>query len=225
MKKAYIYKMRLVPANILAIVIFIVMMLVTSLIFDIGYTSFEIQLSAILMIVWFVLHELLHGLGFYLGGVKRKNIKYGVALEKGILYTLGLQEVTKKGILTSLQMPFTVIGLLTYVIGIVFNIPILVLLSIINFTGASMDIMMFIYIAKLKNITYSETGNPDEFVLISNEDLTKRKSIFLKVIETKKYNKEDYKFKIDNRVEISKSSMSACLVYIIVMVILMLMSM
>ncbi len=225
MKKAYIYKMRLVPANILAIVIFIVMMLVTSLIFDIGYTSFEIQLSAILMIVWFVLHELLHGLGFYLGGVKRKNIKYGVALEKGILYTLGLQEVTKKGILTSLQMPFTVIGLLTYVIGIVFNIPILVLLSIINFTGASMDIMMFIYIAKLKNVTYSETGNPDEFVLISNEDLTKRKSIFLKVIETKKYNKEDYKFKIDNRVEISKSSMSACLVYIIVMVILMLMSM
>ena len=225
MKKAYIYKMRLVPANILAIIIFIVLMLVTSLVFDIGYTSFEIQLSAILMIVWFILHELLHGLGFYLGGVKRKNIKYGVALEKGILYTLGLQEVTKKGILTSLQMPFTVIGLLTYVIGIVFNIPILVLLSIINFTGASMDIMMFIYLAKLKNITYSETGNPDEFVLISNEDLTKRKSIFLKVIETKKYNKEDYKFKIDNRVEISKSSISACIVYILVMVILMLMSM
>ena len=146
MKKAYIYKMRLVPANILAIIIFIVLMLVTSLVFDIGYTSFEIQLSAILMIVWFILHELLHGLGFYLGGVKRKNIKYGVALEKGILYTLGLQEVTKKGILTSLQMPFTVIGLLTYVIGIVFNIPILVLLSIINFTGASMYIMIFISI-------------------------------------------------------------------------------
>ena len=225
MKKAYVYKMRLVPANILAIIIFIVLMLVTSLVFDISYSSFEIQLTAILMIGWFVLHELLHGIGFYIGGVKRENIKYGVALEKGILYTLGLQEVTKKGILTSLQMPFTVIGLLTYVIGIIFNIPILVLLSIINFTGASMDIMMFIYIAKLKNITYSETGNPDEFVLISNEDLTKRKSIFLKVIETKKYNKEDYKFKIDNRVEISKSSMSACIVYILVMVILMLMSM
>jgi hypothetical protein len=200
-------------------------MLVTSLVFDISYSSFEIQLTAILMIGWFVLHELLHGIGFYIGGVKRENIKYGVALEKGILYTLGLQEVTKKGILTSLQMPFTVIGLITYVIGILFNIPILVLLSIINFTGASMDIMMFIYIAKLKNVTYSETGNPDEFVLISEEDLTKRKSIFLKVIETKKYNKEDYKFKIDNRVEISRSSMSACIVYILVMVILMLMSM
>ena len=101
----------------------------------------------ILIVFWFILHELLHGLGFYLTGVKRKNIKYGIALEKGILYTMALQEVSKKGILVSLQMPFMVIGVITYIIGVCFNLNILTFLSIANITGAALDIVMFFYIS------------------------------------------------------------------------------
>ena len=108
---------------------------------------------------------------------------------------MSYEEITKKNILISLQMPFMTIGIITYVIGIIMNMPILVLLSIINLVGASMDLVMFLYILKLpKDVTYSESGNPDEFVLISNTDLSKKKSMFIKVIDEGKYNKKDYEF-------------------------------
>lgn len=224
MKKAYTYKMKLVPANIFAIFIFILMLIITDVVFNIIFSPLEIQITTLLMVFWFILHELLHGIGFIIGGVKRKNIKYGAAFEKGILYTMALQEVSKKGILISLQMPFMVISVLTYIIGIIFNINILVLLSIINFTGAALDIAMFLYIMKLKNITYSETGEPDEFVIISKEDLTKKKSLFFKIIEDKEYKKEDFKFKVDSRLTISKRSLISLIIFILVMVILILVS-
>ena len=91
MKKAYVYRMKLVPANIFAIIIFIIMLIITIGFFRVYFTSMEILITTLLMVVWFILHELLHGLGFLLGGVKRKNIKYGAAFEKGIVYTLALQ--------------------------------------------------------------------------------------------------------------------------------------
>ena len=224
MKKAYVYRMKLVPANIFAIIIFIIMLIITIGFFRVYFTSMEILITTLLMVVWFILHELLHGLGFLLGGVKRKNIKYGAAFEKGIVYTLALQEVNKKGILVSLQMPFMIIGVITYIIGIIFNLNILTLLSIINLIGAALDIVMFLYIMKIKDITYSETGAPDEFVLISKEDLTKRKSLFLEIIETKDYNKSDYKFDIGNRFEISKRSLTAVVVFVLVMILLIVIS-
>lgn len=224
MKKAYTYKMKLIPANIFAIIIFIIMLIITDVVFRIIFSPLEIQITTLLMVFWFILHELLHGIGFIIGGVKRKNIKYGAAFEKGILYTMALQEVSKKGILISLQMPFMVISVLTYIIGIICNINILVLLSIINFTGAALDIVMFLYIMKLKNITYSETGEPDEFVIISKEDLTKKKSLFFKIIEVKDYKKEDFKFKVDSRLTISKRSLISLIIFILVMVILILIS-
>ena len=127
---------------------------------------------------------------------------------------MSYQELTKKNILISLQMPFMLIGVITYVIGIVFNIPILTWLSILNIMGASMDLVMFFYILRIKNVTYSESGEPDEFVLISNEDLSKRKSIFLKLKDVKDYKKEDYIFKDFKRIEISKASWIVILILI-----------
>ena len=130
-----------------------------------------------------------------------------MAIEKGILYCQAFQEISKKNILISLQMPFMIIGVITYVIGLVLNIDFLVLLSILNLVGASMDIMMFVYISKLpKDITYSESGEPDEFVLISNENLSKYKSMYFEITNTKKYKKSDYIFKDIKRLTISKTS-------------------
>ena len=96
-----------------------------------------------------MLHELLHGLGYLIGGTKRENIIYGMALEKGILYAMANQELDKKNILISLQMPFVVIGVITYIIGAIISSPLLVTLSIINLMGAAMDLVMFFYILKL----------------------------------------------------------------------------
>ncbi len=206
-KKSYIYKMNLVPANILSIIVFI-MVIIISLILRINIVptvnTFVLFITMILYL-WF--HEVLHGIGYIIGGARRKNVSYGICLEKGIFYCMAYQELTKKNILISLQMPFMVIGVITYVIGAILNLPLLVLLSIINISGASMDLAMFYYISKLpKDITYSESGENDEFVLISDEDLTKKKNLFLKIVDVKEYKVEDYMFNNIKKFVITKTS-------------------
>ena len=215
-KKAYVYKMKLGPANILCLGIIVILYIFTIVVFhtNISFNSNPLILF-ILIILYLMLHEFLHGVGYFVGGVKRRNIQYGIRLEKGIFYAMAYQELTKKNILISLQMPFMVIGVITYVIGIIFNIPILVLLSIINISGASMDLAMFFYISKLKEVTYSESGEPDEFVLISSEDLTKKKSIFLNIVNVKDYKKSDYEFKVDKKIDVTRTSIIIMLVFIL----------
>ena len=220
MRKAYLFEMKLIPANILAILIFIVMLVITYTVFGVYFTVLELDISMVLIVFWFILHELFHGLGFFLTGVKRKNIKYGISLEKGILYTMALQEVSKKSILVSLQMPFMAIGVITYIIGICFNLNILTFLSIVNITGAALDIVMFLYMARIKDLVYSETGKSNEFVLITKEDLKKKKNLFLEIKEVKEYNKKDYKFEIDKRINVSKRSFIAAIVFILVFILL-----
>ena len=175
--KAYIYKFNLGMANLFSIVILVLLIVLTYFItgeFPIRYYPFLMTT----MILYFILHEILHGIGYMISGAKPKNVYFGIALEKGILYCLCRQEVKKKCILTSLQMPFTVIGLITYIVGIIIKNDLLTFLSIANLVGASMDLVMFFYIARIKNVRYSETDANDEFVLITDEDLTKKKSKF-----------------------------------------------
>lgn len=210
-KKAYVLKMKLLPANMLSIIIFIILGITNLKL--IGFVGiFRKPFILTIVILYFFLHELLHGIGYYIGGTKLKNISYGILLEKGMFYCMGYQEITKKNILLSLQMPFMVLGIITYIIGIILNLSVLVWLSVFNIMGASMDIVMFLYISRIKNVHYSETGNPDEFVLITDEDLNKKKSIFLKVIETKNYKKEDYEFDNIKRLNCTKSSIIALIV-------------
>ena len=209
-EKEYIYKFNLVTANIFSIVIFILLILFTAFLLSISSSSLtgreEFNFFLPLMLGYLCLHEFLHGLGYIIGGAKPKNVYYGIALEKGILYCLCRQEISKKGILISLQMPFMVIGVITYIIGMLTSNMMLVTLSICNLVGASMDMAMFNYIARLKDVRYSETDANDEFVLITKEDLTKRKSIFLTLKEVKPYNKNDFEFKRIKRITISKIS-------------------
>ena len=210
-EKSYVYKFNLVAANIFSILILLIIGFITVLIKGYIYNG-TIQFMLTSMILYFMLHEVLHGIGYILGGAKPKSIYFGVALEKGILYCLCREEVKKKCILTSLQMPFTVIGVITYIIAILINNDLLLLLSIANLVGASMDLVMFFYILGIKNVRYSETDANDEFVLISKEDLTKKKSPFFKIKEVKDYNKKDFEFKKMKRVTISKFSLVGLLV-------------
>ena len=204
--KSYVYKFNLVSANIFSLIILAVMIIISFLL------GFEFRLEEltipfyVILILYFILHEILHGLGYMVSGASPKNIYYGIALEKGIFYTLARQEVKKSCILTSLQMPFTVIGVITYIIGIIINNHMLVLLSIANLTGASMDMVMFIFIARIKEVRYSETDANDEFVLITKEDLKKKKSLFFNLKEVKDYKKEDFIFKKAKRIVITKTS-------------------
>ena len=212
-KKAYILKMNLLSANVFSLIVFVIMAIITNLL--IGYVGiFMYPFILTCIILYFALHELFHGVGYYIGGTKLKNIAYGIFLEKGIFYCMGYQEITKKNILISLQMPFMVLGVITYIIGVILNLPLLVWLSVFNIMGAAMDMAMFFYILRIKNVHYSESGEPDEFVLITDEDLTKKKSIFISVKEVKDYKKDDYEFKDIKRFKCSKASWIALIVII-----------
>ncbi len=218
MKKAYVYKMNLVPANLLGLVVFILLLVLTNVlkvnilpVFD----KIPFIWILVLLMLYMILHEILHGIGYRITGTKTNKIKYGIELEKGILYTLVLEEVPKKNILVSLQMPFVIIGIITLLLGYILNIPLLVLLSIFNLMGASMDLVMFIYISRIKDVHYAETKASDEFILISKEDLTKRKSLFFKIIEVNNYKKEDYIIKSDKKITISKASIIFTIIYLI----------
>ena len=215
-REAYVFKMKLLPANVASFAIFAVLVALT-LVLGLPIFPYEVNpaIVFILIILYLILHELLHGLGYLIGGTKRSNIIYGMALEKGILYAMANQELTKKNILISLQMPFTVIGVITYIIGAIIKSPLLIFLSIINLMGAIMDIVMFIYISRLnKNTTYSESGEPDEFVLITSDKLEDRKNLFFKIIKTKKYKESDYIFEKQKRVRITKFSVILLLIFI-----------
>ena len=116
MKKAYVYKMNLVPANLLGLVVFILLLVLTNVlkvnilpVFD----KIPFIWILVLLMLYMILHEILHGIGYRITGTKTNKIKYGIELEKGILYTLVLEEVPKKNILVSLQMPFVIIGIIT----------------------------------------------------------------------------------------------------------------
>lgn len=218
MKKAYVYKMNLVPANFLGLVVFILLLVLTSALnIDLlsVFNDLPFILTLALLILYMLLHELLHGIGYRITGSKSNKIKYGVELEKGILYTLVLEEVPKKNILVSLQMPFVIIGIITYILGYILNIPLLVLLSIFNLMGASMDLVMFIYISRIKDVHYAETKASNEFILISKEDLTKKKSLFFRITEVKNYKKDDYIIKLDNKITITKASIIFTIIYLI----------
>ena len=96
--KSYKFKMKLAPANFLCIVIYIFLFVISFLLkIDFNFSSSNVLLVFALILIYFFIHELLHGVGYYLGGTKSCNIKYGIALEKGILYTLCRQEISKFG--------------------------------------------------------------------------------------------------------------------------------
>lgn len=177
MRKYYKFKMNLVIGNILA---FVFLILAAIPVFDKISSVFNqdssksLALVLILYIFWMLLHEILHGIGHLLCGVKLNQLSFGANIEKGVLFCLVRREVKKKGILISLLFPFFFIGVVTYIIGIIINSPILIILSIFNISGASVDLLMFYNFIKLGNdISYIEPGDGTSFYLMSDKEINK----------------------------------------------------
>ena len=162
----------------------------------------NINIILIIYIPYLVLHELLHSLAYVIYGADYKKITYGVHLEKGILCCLCKQNINKKNILHSLLYPFFIIGILTMLIGIIIDYPLLVILSLANITGCSGDLVMFYHLSKLKNYSFSEYDDPMAFALYSKNDLSKLKMFGLNYVGKKSSLERDDLRKI----VISKSS-------------------
>ena len=214
-KKYYLFEMNMNVLNVVSILLFILPVLLTLLFYKIGVIdnwNYPMGLIFILMVPYLIFHEILHSIGYVLFGAKWDRITFGAHIEKGVLCCLCKQNVSRRCILTSLLYPFVIIGVITYIIGICFDLPILTALSVVNISGCAGDLVMFFGFLPLQNFEYSEYDDPTAFGLYSTEDLSKKKLFGLKYVDTKsKLDIQDLK-----KISISKSSIICFIVIILV---------
>ncbi len=224
MKKYHVFKINLTIVNILPLFILIVCLLFTWLLFPkYFFDMFELfkstKFCALMLpvfILYFSLHEILHAIGYIIHGADPKKLTFGAEIEKGVLYCLCKDDISKKNILFALMYPFFFIGVVTYIISIVFNYPLLLLLSIANIAGAAGDLVYFCFIVKLdKGVIYSEMDDGTSFALKGKEDYSKYGHFGLDYVGTvDNISRKDFK-----RIKVSKLSMIIfiiCIVFLIV---------
>lgn len=210
-KEYYIFKIKLKSLNILANVSFIVLFGIIYLLFPniiikffeyFDNTKFCILFLPITML-YMALHEVLHMVGYLLYGANFKKIIFGMELEKGVFYCLCKQDISRKNILNSVLFPLFYIGVLTLIMGILFKLPLLTVLSLLNISGASADIMYFMFIIRLdKNIKFSELDDGTSFAILSDKDVSKVKHIGLEYVGKKSsIERNDFK-----KIKVSKLS-------------------
>lgn len=179
-------------------------------------------IAFVLVLFWFILHEIIHAVAYRLMGAKKENVSFGVVLEKGIFYCKCNDYVNKASILVSVLAPFVVIGIITYIIGAIFNLGWLVYLSLINIMGAAGDLAMFsFFVFRKKDIRFKELDDSTIFCLETAEDLTKKKFLFVKLKEVLKEDVvKDTKNKFINITKPSMIILGGCIILSIISLIL-----
>lgn len=202
--KYYKYKIKLGVGNIFASIILILLLILLYFTFDNYYFTLTYN-KVLIMIGYFILHELLHYIGYLINkNVKNKDLCLGMCLEKGVMYCRCTNEISRTAVMISLLTPFTVIGIISLIISYIFDMPFLAFLSVSNIAGSYFDILMFIQMLKMpKDIKFAEYDECDAYYIISNKDLTNIKTKGISLVETDKYNKIKLKSKDNKRIEIS----------------------
>ena len=222
-REYYIFKINLKMLNIIANLLFIFLFVMLLIFFPniiIGFFEYSERLDFCLlflpiMMLYFAMHEIFHAIGYLLYGAKLNKLTFGMELEKGVFYCLCKQDITRKNILHSVLFPFFYLGVVTRIIGLIFELPLLALLSLLNISGATADIMYFIFLIKLpKDIKFSELDDGTAFAILSDSDVSKVKHFGLDFIEKKDIiERKDFK-----RIKISKLSYAVLIVCIILVI-------
>lgn len=207
-EKKYFYEMDSVALNVISIVLLVIMLVITKIIYGLDISRTNYNIGLILLIPYLLLHEILHSIGYVVNGAKFNRITYGIHLEKGILCCSCKQEVKKHTILWSLMYPFLFIGVITYIIGVIYKIDILVMLSIVNISGCSGDLIMFLNFLGLKNFKFFEYDNPLGFGIVTEENMENKKMFALKRIE-----EDNFKQTVSTKVSVSKTSIIVLILY------------
>ena len=217
-KNYYIFKMNAAFLNAFSLVLLVICFVIFYLIYRNSNPvslNGSIDFTILFYLPYLILHELLHSLAYVIHGAKFKNITYGAHLEKGVLCCLCKQNINKKNILFSLLYPFFFIGVLTLIIGIIFNIPVLVILSLLNISGCSGDLLMFYHLSKLKDYEFSEFDDPTSFGLYTSNDFSKLKMFGLDYIgKEKELVRNDFR-----KIQVSKTSIVLIMIFYILFII------
>lgn len=195
-KKYYIFNYNLGFLNFLSLILLIGLCVLTFFLYKLGFINdiftnnslkwrdleFVILISG--LFIWIILHELIHGFMYYINGAKWKNIVFGVELEKGVFCCLCNEEITRKNILISSISPCFLIGIVTYILGIILHNMILIIFSIMNIGSSIADIMLFLYLLRLpKEVKFREYNDALGFCITSNVDIKDIKHYGMKLVE------------------------------------------
>lgn len=218
-KKYHIFELNVANINIVCGILFIVTIALSAVLYkgNLIQEFSEVNLMLLLLanILTMLLHEILHSVSYVIYGADFKKIVYGSYIEKGVLYCLCKQNISRKNILNSLMFPLFYLGIIPFIIAIIFRIPFLLFLAILNIAGAAGDIIMFMYIIRLdKKIEFTEFDNPMRFAIYTDKDI-KVKTFGLDYIETcNNISRKDYK-----KITISKASYIVLAVLIILTIV------
>ncbi len=106
-------------------------------------------LFAILYILFIVLHEAFHLIGFMVfGGVPFKSLKYGLNLELGIAYATTEHPLPNHAMKKALLLPFWTTGVLPTIAGFYFNSTVFVIVGAFLIAGAVGDFSMYLELRK-----------------------------------------------------------------------------
>ena len=119
--KYYKYKLNTVTLNIYALLLFVFQYIIVIYSFEFEYIRMGLK-ELLIVIGWFVLHELFHYVGFLCSKeTKTKDLFLGMAIEKGIFYCMCKKKISRKDILVALVFPLFFIGIVTFIIGAVLS--------------------------------------------------------------------------------------------------------
>ena len=148
---------------------------------------------------------------------EEKTPSFTVTPEKGIFYCMCKDLISKKNIMISLMFPFFFIGVVTLVIGFIFNVPILIILSLFNIAGCAGDIAMFLSFLRLPSFSYIDLDDCTGYVLVSEYDLSNYRLFGMNLVECGKYD-DSMRAKDFRKFTISKLSYVVFLIVIILFV-------
>ena len=231
-KKQYIFEYKMGFVNVLSIIIIIILILLMTILYKMGLLDeiitkslnnsnqgmkdLAFYIDIILIILWLILHEIIHSIFYILMGAKSQNITYGIIIEKGIFFTKCGENITKKNVLVSVIAPFIILGILTLIISLIVSSPLLLILSLFNIAGCSGDLMMFDFFRKRKNdLLFRELNDSTTFAITTCEDLTDKKFCGVKLLSNQNLPNEDECYK--QKIYISKPSKWIILILLIVL--------
>lgn len=148
--------------NIYALFMIVILSIGTVMIF--GSFSFVIEgIDSLLyfagfiisFLLYIVIHELLHGVGFVLfGEATIKDLKFGVIFKNGMAYCISTVPVSVKTSRISLMMPVYVICIPMYIIGVITNSFYISLLAVFFLSGSVGDFYYMLLLRKTDKNLY-----------------------------------------------------------------------
>ena len=182
--KYYKFELSMLWANIFSLVLFFLGFAIAFLTYGPIYFN-NMGIVLVGLFIYLAIHEIIHGIAFSLFCKDKSNVKFGAMLEKGVLYAMCQERISRKGALVSLLAPTVVLTIIVLIPACIFRIDALVVLALFNLSGAAGDLLMTLFLLKLpKDVQYVDYDNVIGFYLLSKKDLSKYKSAFVKYTES-----------------------------------------